>query len=79
MSTFTGTGSSDTPVPRGPHRLLLGLPQHLQGWQLPPGWRWGEHGVVTGPRHAQEVIDVLRSIARAAQCTGPGARELAVR
>jgi eukaryotic-like serine/threonine-protein kinase len=64
MSTFTGTGSSDTPVPRGPHRLLLGLPQHLQGWVLPPGWRWGEHGVVTGPRHAQEIIDAFgRSLA----------------
>ena len=64
MSTFTGSGSQGTSSVRGPHRVLLGVPPHLQGWQLPPGWRWGEHGVVTGSRHAQEVIDVLgRSLA----------------
>jgi eukaryotic-like serine/threonine-protein kinase len=66
MSTFTGTGNTtaDPSAPRGPHRVLLGLPQHLKHWDLPPGWRWGEHGVSTGPRHAQEVIDAFgRSLA----------------
>jgi serine/threonine-protein kinase len=49
---------------RGPHRILIGLPPHLQDWVLPPGWRWGEHGVVTEFRHAQEVIDAFgRSLA----------------
>lgn len=44
--------------------MLIGLPPHLQGWVLPPGWRWGEHGVVTEHRHAQEVIDAFgRSLA----------------
>ena len=35
------------------------LPQHLRGWQLPPGWSWGTDGLMTEHRHYQEVIDAL--------------------
>src|SRR5262249_26305373 len=35
------------------------LPQHLRGWQLPPGWSWGTDGLMTQHRHYQEVIDAL--------------------
>jgi serine/threonine-protein kinase len=64
MSSFTGRGPQRISAARGPHRVLIGLPPHLQEWQLPPGWRWGEHGVVTEYRHAQEVIDAFgRSLA----------------
>ncbi len=62
MTSFTG--SRRMSAPRGPHRVLIGLPDHLQDWQLPPGWRWGEQGVATEFRHAQEVIDAFgRSLA----------------
>jgi serine/threonine-protein kinase len=64
MSSFTTTGSHRTVAHRGPHRTVLGVPPHLQGWQLPPGWRWGEEGVVTEYRHAHEVLDAFgRSLA----------------
>jgi serine/threonine-protein kinase len=64
MSSFTGTGPRRKSAERGPHRLLIGVPPHLQHWQLPPGWRWGEQGVVSEHRHAQEVIDAFgRSLA----------------
>jgi serine/threonine protein kinase len=35
------------------------LPQHLEHWQLPPGWTWGAEGVLGEHRHYQEVIDRL--------------------
>ena len=64
MSSFTTTGSHRTVGLRGPHRTVVGVPPHLQGWQLPPGWRWGEEGVVTEYRHAHEVLDAFgRSLA----------------
>jgi serine/threonine-protein kinase len=64
MTSYSGGGLKRTSASRGPHRVLIGLPPHLQHWQLPPGWRWGEHGVVTEFRHAQEVIDAFgRSLA----------------
>lgn len=45
-------------------RLTMGIPPHLDGWQLPPDWKWGGGGVYTPHRHAQEVIDALgRSLA----------------
>lgn len=45
-------------------RLTTGIPPHLDGWQLPPDWKWGSTGVFTAHRHAQEVIDALgRSLA----------------
>ncbi len=48
----------------GPNRPSSGIPPHLDGWQLPPDWRWGGGGVYTPHRHAQEVIDSLgRSLA----------------
>jgi eukaryotic-like serine/threonine-protein kinase len=48
----------------GPNRPSSGIPPHLDGWQLPPDWRWGASGVYTPHRHAQEVIDALgRSLA----------------
>jgi len=48
----------------GPNTLSTGIPPHLDGWQLPPDWRWGSGGVYTPHRHAHEVIDALgRSLA----------------
>lgn len=48
----------------GPIRLAPGIPAHLDGWQLPPDWRWGPAGVYTPHRHSHEVIDALgRSLA----------------
>lgn len=48
----------------GPNRPSTGIPPHLDGWQLPPDWRWGSSGVYTPHRHAQELIDALgRSLA----------------
>ena len=47
-----------------PNRQSTGIPPHLDGWQLPPDWRWGNAGVYTPHRHAHEVIDALgRSLA----------------
>ncbi len=47
-----------------PNRPSIGIPPHLDGWQLPPDWRWGNDGVYTPYRHAHEVIDALgRSLA----------------
>lgn len=47
-----------------PNRPSAGIPPHLEGWQLPPDWRWGNSGVYTPHRHAQELIDALgRSLA----------------
>ncbi|MBX3175169.1 MAG: protein kinase [Gemmatimonadaceae bacterium] len=47
-----------------PNRHSTGIPPHLDGWQLPPDWRWGNEGVYTPHRHAHEVIDALgRSLA----------------
>ncbi|HVT40854.1 MAG TPA: TonB-dependent receptor [Gemmatimonadaceae bacterium] len=41
-----------------------GIPPHLDGWQLPPGWQWGEGGYYANHRHAQEIVDALgRSLA----------------
>ncbi len=48
----------------GPNRQSSGIPAHLDGWLLPPDWRWGSGGVYTPYRHAQEVRDALgRSLA----------------
>ena len=54
-----------TPHPSGAHRALQQLvPPHLAGWTLPAGWRWGQVGVYSDYRHAQEVVDALgRSLA----------------
>ena len=41
------------------YRVTLELPQHLRGWQLPPGWSWGSEGLDTEFRHYQEVHDAL--------------------
>lgn len=47
-------------APRVPRRL----PIHIDGWQLPPGWNWGEDGLYGDYRHYQEVVDGLgRSLA----------------
>ena len=48
----------------GPNRQSTGIPPHLDGWALPPDWRWGSSGVYTAYRHAQEIRDALgRSLA----------------
>jgi serine/threonine protein kinase len=53
-----------TPELTGPNRQSTGIPPHLDGWLLPPDWRWGSSGVYTPFRHAQELIDSLgRSLA----------------
>jgi len=59
------TPSSGVPAAvLGPNQLTTGVPAHLAGWQLPPGWRWGRGGVVSEHRHSQEVVDALgRSLA----------------
>jgi len=41
------------------HAVSSRLPEHLQSWELPPGWAWGPEGVVGEHRHYQEVIDAL--------------------
>ncbi len=47
-----------------PVRRTTGVPPHLEGWQLPPGWVWGDQGYYANHRHAQEIIDALgRSLA----------------
>ena len=52
------------PSVSGSHRAIQPVPAHLQGWQLPPDWRWGQVGMFTDTRHVQEVIDALgRSLA----------------
>jgi len=48
----------------GPNRPSSGIPAHLDGWLLPPDWRWGSSGIYTPFRHAQEIRDSLgRSLA----------------
>jgi len=50
--------------PSLPEQLSAGIPPHLDGWQLPPDWRWGSGGIYTPHRHAHEVVDALgRSLA----------------
>jgi serine/threonine protein kinase/outer membrane receptor protein involved in Fe transport len=45
-------------------KRTTGIPPHLDGWQLPPGWSWGDQGYHANYRHAQEIIDALgRSLA----------------
>ncbi len=49
-----------TPVrPNGLYRVSLQLPEHLQSWELPPGWTWGAQGLYAQHRHYQEIIDAL--------------------
>ena len=61
---MTTTARTTDPGVIGPFRTTTELPAHLVGWQLPPGWKWGAHGVVGGYRHSQEIIDALgRSLA----------------
>jgi serine/threonine protein kinase/outer membrane receptor protein involved in Fe transport len=53
------TSAETIPVTR-----TTGIPPHLDGWQLPPGWIWGDQGYYANHRHAQEIIDALgRSLA----------------
>ncbi|MBI2407769.1 MAG: protein kinase [Gemmatimonadetes bacterium] len=42
-----------------PQKRLNGIPPHLDRWELPPGWRWGDDGVFTPHRHAMQVIDAF--------------------
>ncbi|MDQ6718015.1 MAG: serine/threonine-protein kinase [Gemmatimonadota bacterium] len=54
------TPRNEPPLPRVARRL----PMHIEGWQLPPAWKWGEDGLYGDYRHYQEVIDGLgRSLA----------------
>lgn len=38
---------------------LQRLPAHLQGWTLPPDWRWGDEGQFGDARHFQQIHDAL--------------------
>lgn len=38
---------------------VSGLPAHIAGWQLPPGWSWGMRGLYGDERHYQQVTDGL--------------------
>ena len=50
--------------PRSDAASARRLPNHIDGWQLPPGWKWGEDGLFGDFRHYQEVVDGLgRSLA----------------
>lgn len=42
-----------------PQKPSSGIPPHLDRWELPPGWRWGDEGVFTPHRHAMQVIDAF--------------------
>lgn len=42
-----------------PNRVSYELPEHLQGWELPPDWAWGSEGVYMEHRHYQEIRDAL--------------------
>ena len=47
-----------------PQKFTTGIPSHLERWELPPGWRWGNEGVYTPYRHAMELVDAFgRSLA----------------
>ncbi len=47
-----------------PQKFTTGIPSHLDRWELPPGWRWGNEGVYTPYRHAMELVDAFgRSLA----------------
>lgn len=35
------------------------IPPHLERWELPPGWRWGDEGVAMPYRHSMQVIDAF--------------------
>jgi serine/threonine protein kinase len=38
---------------------VSGLPPHIAGWHLPPGWSWGVRGLYGDERHYQQVTDGL--------------------
>ena len=45
-------------------QITTGIPPHLDRWELPPGWRWGNEGMYTPYRHSMELIDAFgRSLA----------------
>jgi len=41
------------------HRATSSPPPHLEAWTLPPGWSWGNEGLLREYRHYQEVVDAL--------------------
>ncbi len=48
----------------GPATRTVDIPTHLAAWQLPPGWKWGESGLLVDHRHIQEIRDSFeRSLA----------------
>ena len=53
------TDPATAPPPDSPYRFTRALPPHLESWQLPPDWRWGNEGIFSDTRHYQEVIDAL--------------------
>ena len=50
------TGSRRTPAEP---RRTSALPDHIAGWQLPPGWAWGAEGLIGDERHYQQLKDSL--------------------
>ena len=54
--THRSSGPFEAPAP---YKDSPRLPDHLQDWQLPPGWSWGTEGLYGQHRHYQEIIDAL--------------------
>jgi len=48
----------DSPI-SSDQTLTASPPPHLEGWQLPPGWTWGDEAIRREHRHYQEVVDAL--------------------
>ena len=57
---MTQTSRSSGPLDHAAaYRDSTKIPDHLQEWQLPPGWAWGTEGLFGQHRHYQEIIDAL--------------------
>lgn len=46
-------------LPPTDQTLTASPPPHLEEWQLPPGWAWGNEAIQREHRHYQEVVDAL--------------------
>jgi serine/threonine-protein kinase len=61
------------PTPAGGIPAInLRLPAHLQAWQLPPDWRWGDEGLARDFRHYQKISDALGRSLSLVSAADPG-------